>query len=185
VTFEDFNEGELRNIFLSLVRSRGWTIEAPTSKTAAVVSVSGGSGGNGSASGGVVDVASIAARRLAQSSGRRGFANARSVRVAVEAALNRANTRITSMPREDLSKEGALTTLTRADVLGTPINADTSPAMRELSALPGLTAIKESIFCLLQLARDNFVREENGLPAQHISLHRLFLGNPGTGKTVG
>jgi len=47
----------------------------------------------------------------------------------------------------------------------------------------GLTEVKESVDQLLQMMATNAEREENELPLQEVSLNRIFMGNPGTGKT--
>jgi DNA polymerase III delta prime subunit len=187
VTFDDFSEDELRSVFMGVVRGKGWKLER-------VPRPAGGGGGSAGAAAAPprVDLATIAARRLAKRAGRKGFGNARAVRVMVEQAISRANSRIMSAraaapPRAPdappAPPDDALVTLTRADVLGAPVDARSSPAMQELARLPGLGAVKASLEGLIALVRSNFDLEMAGRPPLEVSLHRLFLGNPGTGKT--
>ena len=76
--------------------------------------------------------------------------------------------------------------LTKEDLIGpNPSQVKTNcPALAELNSMIGIRTVKESLQSMIELIETNYWRELQGKPpSMQVSLNRVFLGSPGTGKT--
>lgn len=162
VEFEDFDEDMLRDTIIACVSKAKWSLAPPPP---------------GAREG--LDTARIAARRLARGRNSPNFSNARSARTFVDAAFQRANARLAGASA-DFSAVANSTTLEASDVLGAPFHESSSRALRALDAMTGLAPVKAAVRGFVHAITENRTAELRGEPTLDLSLHRLFVGNPGT-----
>lgn len=126
----------------------------------------------------------IVVRRLHRGSGREGFGNARALENVLDKVTTRQSTRLTHFRRSG-SKPNDFH-LTKEDLIGPePSGALTqSLAWKKLREMTGLDAVKQTVQTLLDRLQDNYQRELKEQPPIEVSLNKLFLGSPGTGKTT-
>jgi S1-C subfamily serine protease/Holliday junction resolvasome RuvABC ATP-dependent DNA helicase subunit len=114
------------------------------------------------------------------------FANARTARTIVERAREAQAARIAPL----IGNSGIdLDELTVSDIQAaiatkTAAIANGASALEELRGMTGLGAVKAEIEMLVSRLKVEAARRERGLPVAPISLHMVFGGPPGTGKTV-
>ncbi len=65
-----------------------------------------------------------------------------------------------------------------------PPKEDMADLKAELASYIGLDAVKREVEGLINMATVYKMRREHGLPTADMSLHMVFSGNPGTGKTM-
>ena len=127
----------------------------------------------------------VAIGRIGRRRGTVGFGNARAVRVLFDISRRRQSERLTALRRAGYRPD--IMELTRDDLLGPKADKDqleACDAWIQLQQMEGLQEVKSEVHKLIQLAVTNSDMEDAEKPIRDISLNRIFLGNPGTGKTT-
>lgn len=126
----------------------------------------------------------VAIRRLGRGRGKDGFGNARALENLFAIIRRRQGARI-KMERTAGKKPDDLL-LVKEDLIGPDPSQVVveSKSWKTLQSMIGLKTIKQSVKDFFEMAYANYQRELQELEPHQISLNRVFVGSPGTGKTT-
>lgn len=164
--FEDYDDKELTSIFVRIVEQKFGKGR---------MSVEDGLSGL---------YVRIAVRRVGRGRGRDGFGNAREIANLVDKVTQRQAKRLND-ERRDGRKPNDFS-MTAADIIG-PNPADAakcSKAWENLQSMIGLAEVKAALQSQIDMIQTNYDRELRERQPMQMPLNRVFLGNPGTGKTT-
>ncbi|KAI2471599.1 ATPases of the AAA+ class, partial [Annulohypoxylon bovei var. microspora] len=166
IHLQDFTEHELYEVFVQeLSKKFGGTVQVK------------GSAINGLAT-------KVLMRRLAKGRGTSEFSNFRLMENIIPTIIRRQYVRL--LGEFKTSKDFDARILTQEDLLGPPPSRvlEDNESWKKLDAMIGMESVKTAIKSLFYQLQWNYDRELAELPLVKTSLNKLFLGNPGTGKTT-
>ncbi len=123
-------------------------------------------------------------RRLGRRRGQSGFGNARDLQGVFARIRERQAKRLAAARQKGELEDDFY--LTGEDIIGPDPSKVIleSKAWKDLQQLIGLESVKESVKALINLIDENYNRELMEKEPMAVSLNRVFLGSPGTGKTT-
>jgi AAA lid domain len=126
----------------------------------------------------------ILVRRLGRGRKREGYGNARALENVWAKVTQRQADRLDRERKAGRSPDDFL--FTKEDLIGPEPNLaiKQSVAWKELHGLIGLRKVKESITSYVERIQRNYHRELQEKMPIDVSLNRIFLGSPGTGKML-
>ncbi|KAL8670572.1 MAG: hypothetical protein Q9168_004900 [Polycauliona sp. 1 TL-2023] len=126
----------------------------------------------------------VAVRRVGRGRGRPGFGNARALEIVFSKITERQADRLKHERKQGLMPDDFW--LSKEDLIGPEPSLKailTSTAWQKVQDLVGLQAVKDSLQVMVHRIVTNYQRELREKEPIEVSLNRVFLGNPGTGKT--
>lgn len=127
--------------------------------------------------------ARIAIRRLGRGRGREGFGNARALQNMFSRVAQRQAERLESERKRSLIGDDFM--ITKEDLIG-PDPSQVLPQCapwEKLQKMIGLDSVKDAVQNFFNIVDTNYHRELKEKEPLAMSLNRVFLGSPGTGKT--
>ncbi|KAI1456069.1 ATPases of the AAA+ class [Annulohypoxylon moriforme] len=126
----------------------------------------------------------VLVKRIASKRGTPEFRNVYATKSIVLEIIKRQYARL--MKESKIYKNVNSRVLTKEDLLGPPPSTalENHAAWNKLQAMVGLKSVKTSVQALIHQLHLNYYRELAESPPIKTSLNRVFLGNPGTGKTT-
>ncbi len=126
----------------------------------------------------------IVARRIGRGRGRAGFANARAVQNTFSRIADRQAGRLQKDRRAGLKPDDMF--LNKEDLIGPDPSSvlEKNSAWAKLQDLTGLDSVKQAVRSMFDAIQSNYKRELEEKQLIQYSLNKVFLGNPGTGKTT-